>query len=576
MEGFIMLNRGKVALAALFFAAVGMQNGLSQDKFTYPGCSEVSQTDFNQVLILDKSKDATLDEVIRFAVAKDGSVYFSERGGSVKVLKPTGTVVKIGKVNAYPTTSGLIKTANTINNINNEYGLVGLAIDPNFETNHFMYVTYQTPAGMDSTRLSRFTVNGDAMDMASEKILLSWPTQKDYCCHTGGDIRIDKKGDLWVSVGNNTLNPAGGGDADDSAFVDSRFANSAADDQGHSANTNDLRGKILRIHPTDDGKYTIPAGNLKDYYASLYTTEELNKIRPEIYTMGHRNPFTISVDDVNGLLAWGDIGPDGVGNTEELNLVSHPGFMGWPYFVGAIGNANYSFKMNKDAAAPMNNSVNNSGVKKLPPAQPAIYGYAQAAAITGPIYNYSTAQTSTKKLPAHFNGKWFVTDWKQGGAVSAITLSDAATKVASKTKFFTGSGGGFTHPIQISIGPDGVMYVLDYNNLYNFIGGGGMDTPFSSTPPKLYRLEYKGAACDASTSLADRQASDKFAKSNSLLNIGLAGNRSVSLPVGTRGFSMYDLQGKLAWQANDIGKNVTSLAVPANVGNGLYRVKYEF
>lgn len=566
-----MLNRGDYAAAACVLSLF-TGNGLAQDKFSYPDCPDVSQADFTKVTILDKSKDATLDEVTRFSVAKDGSVYFAERGGAIKVLKPNGTVVKVGKVDAFPTTSGLNKTGNTVNNTNNEYGLVGLALDPNFETSRFLYVSYQTPGTMDSTRLSRFTVNADALDMGSEKVLLSWPTQKDYCCHTGGGIQIDSKGDLWVSIGNNTLNPAS--DLAANAYVDASFPNSVADDQGHAANTNDLRGKILRIHPTADGKYTIPAGNLKDFYASMYSADDLKKIRPEIYTMGHRNPYTISVDDVTGWLAWGDVGPDGVGTTEEYNLVSHPGFMGWPYFVGAIENPNYVFKLAKDPAAPMNTSANNTGVQKLPPAQAAIYGYSQSAAITGPIYRFSTAQTSSKKLPGQLDGKWFVTDWKQGGAISAITLDNAGSKVVSKTKFFTGTGGGFVHPIQVSIGPDGVMYVLDYNNLYNFVASGGMAVPFSSSPPKLFRLEYNGAACMPSVSLKDRMLANQRSGETPLIQLGLDGSRSIPIPTGFKSIRLYDLRGKLAWQgANAAGSRVK---VPSSIAKGLYRAKFDF
>ena len=572
-----MLKRGIYAVVACALS-VGLGRVSAQDKFSYPGCTDVSQTDFNQVTVLDKSKDATLDEVIRFSVTKDGSVFFAERGGSIKVVKPAGTVVKLGKVNSFPTTSQLGKQ---VNNINNEFGLVGLAADPDFETNHFLYVTYQTPAGVDSTHLSRITVANDVLDMASEKVLLSWPTQKDYCCHTGGDIRIDSKGDLWVSVGNNTLNAADDNAA--TAYVDASIPNSAADDNGHSANTNDLRGKILRIHPTADGKYTIPAGNFKEYFASMYTADQLAKIRPEIYTMGHRNPYTIAVDDVTGLLSWGDVGPDVNGMTEELNLVSHPGFMGWPYFVGAVGNPNYVFKLNKNPASPENTSVNNTGVQKLPPAEGAIIGYQQAAAITGPIYHYSPSQTSPKKLPGQFDGKWFVTDWKNDGFISAVTLGNNATSVVSKTKFFTGAGGGFLHPIQVSIGPDGMMYVLDYYNLYNFgtFKGqkGVMDTPFSTTPPKLYRIEFKGTPCAATTALNENRFARAESGMKGLINLGLNGNRIVTVPLGAKIVRLYDLQGKLAWESkvsNSNGLYSQSLDVPASLGNGVYRVKFSF
>ena len=575
-----MLHKGSIA-AFVGILSLGVAGKVgAQDKFSYAGCADITQADFNQVLILDNTKDASLDEVTRFSVAYDGSVYYSERGGTLKVLKTTGTVVKLGKVNSYPTTSPLKKQ---LNNVNNEFGLVGMQLDPNFETNHFIYVDYQM-ATEDSSRLARFTVSNDVLDMTSEKVILEWPTQKDYCCHTGGDIRIDNKGDLWISVGNNTLNAAS--DGTDSSYVDGSFPNSVADDQGHAANSNDLRGKILRIHPTADGSYTIPAGNLKDYYASMYTASELAKIRPEIYTMGHRNPYTISVDNQNGLLTWGDVGPDNGYATEEYNLVSHPGFMGWPYFAGTATNPNYIYRMKKDPAAPLNTSSNNTGVQMLPPAQGAIYGYNQSAAVTGPIYRFSNAQTSAKKLPVQLDGKWFVTDWKQGGAISAFTLDATYTKILTKSRFFTPAGGGFVHPLQISMGPDGVMYVLHYNNLYNFttVGNnhGVMDVPFwkgLTTPPKIFRLEYKGAACVAATSIHRDTGDERSLPKNVLLTLGMDGNRIVNVPIGSNGFRLYDISGKLVWEKKLAEVNLLSkqmISVPSSSGNGLFKVQFLF
>lgn len=566
---------GKWALAAIVagWGASGIARG--QDTFSAPNCTDVSQANFNKVSVLDKNKDPNLDEVTRFAVAKDGSIYFSERGGNIKMLSADGnTVTKLGKVNSYPTSSPLHQK---VNNINNEFGLVGFTIDPNFETNHWIYVDYQM-ASADSSHLSRFTITGNQLDMGSEKVILSWPTQKNYCCHTGGDIRIDGKGDLWISVGNNTLNPGNGmGDADSAAYIDTRYPD--ADDEGHSANSNDLRGKILRIHPNADGSYTVPSGNLKDYYASMYSAADLAKIRPEIYTMGHRNPYTISVDDEKGLLTWGDVGPDMGWQTEELNLVTHPGFMGWPYFAGAEGNPHYQYKAApiKDPAAPMNTGIHNTGVQKLPPAQGAIYGYTQAAAITGPIYRYNPAQTSPKKLPGQFDGVWFVTDWKNAGTIYAHKLNSDYTKVVSRTRFFTGPGGGFIHPLEIYIGPDGVMYVLDYYNLYNFISDGSMPVPFSPNPPRIFRIEYTGAPCVPPVSLR-HEAAQRFQKAkNGLIHLGWDSVRQIEVPLGFSGFTLYDLQGKVVYSARaSERKDAYSqfLSVPAEIGSGLFKIRY--
>ncbi len=102
-----------------------------------------------------------------------------------------------------------------------------------------------------------------------------------------------------------------------------------------AGNTNDLRGKIMRIQVKDDGTYEIPEGNL--------FPKGTDKTRPEIYVMGNRNPYRISVDQKNSYLYWGEVGPDanadsfatrGPRGYDEVNQARKAGFFGWPFFVG--------------------------------------------------------------------------------------------------------------------------------------------------------------------------------------------------------------------------------------------------
>jgi cytochrome c len=92
-----------------------------------------------------------------------------------------------------------------------------------------------------------------------------------------------------------------------------------------------LRGKILRIHPESDGSYTIPEDNL--------FAKGTPKTRPEIYVMGCRNPYRISVDAETGILYWGEIGPDsgadglqGPRGYDEFNQAKKAGNYGRQYF----------------------------------------------------------------------------------------------------------------------------------------------------------------------------------------------------------------------------------------------------
>ena len=132
---------------------------------------------------------------------------------------------------------------------------------------------------------------------------------------------------MFLSTGDDT-NPFA---SDGYAPIDFREDREGWDALRTSGNTNDLRGKILRINPENDGTYTIPEGNL--------FPDGMEKTRPEIYVMGNRNPYRISVDKKTGFLYWGEIGPD-AGKTSpdrgpegfvEFNQARKPGIYGWPF-----------------------------------------------------------------------------------------------------------------------------------------------------------------------------------------------------------------------------------------------------
>ena len=122
---------------------------------------------------------------------------------------------------------------------------------------------------------------------------------RGICCHVGGHIDFDNQGNLYLSTGDDT-NPF---ESDGFDPIDERpNRNPAFDAQRSAANTNDLRGKVLRIHVQDNGSYTIPPGNL--------FSPGTAKTRPEIYLMGLRNPFRIAVNRQNNDLYVADYSPD--------------------------------------------------------------------------------------------------------------------------------------------------------------------------------------------------------------------------------------------------------------------------
>src|SRR5690606_26538365 len=148
-------------------------------------------------------------------------------------------------------------------------------------------------------RLARFRFDGSALDLASEQVILEVPVERGLCCHIGGQIDFDAAGNLLLSTGDDT-NPF---QSQGYTPIDERpDRNPAFDAQRSASNTNDLRGKLLRIHVEADGTYTIPEGNL--------FPPGTEQARAEIYLMGLRNPFRFAADRRRGVVYLADYSPD--------------------------------------------------------------------------------------------------------------------------------------------------------------------------------------------------------------------------------------------------------------------------
>ncbi|SFP47977.1 cytochrome c [Pseudarcicella hirudinis] len=360
-----------------------------------------------------------------------------------------------------------------------EYGLMGLNIDPKYNQNHWIYLFYSPKGGQSDTaqHLSRFTYDNvrDTLLINSEKVLLRVPVKRTDCCHTGGSIAWDKAGNLYLSTGDDT-NPF---KSDGYGPIDERPGRSGWDARYTSSNTNDLRGKILRIKPKDDGTYSIPEGNLFPV-----GTE---KARPEIYVMGNRNPYRIAIDQHNGFLYWGEVGPDAGGNSEkygprghdEVNQARKAGYFGWPLFVAdnkAYNQRNFekdSTWAKFDPMKPINDSPHNTGLRELPPANKAFiyYPYDESPefgavvgkggrnAMAGPVYYSEDFDTDSKvKFPSFYNGKFFAYDWIRD-FINVVTMKPNGD-FASMERFMPNMK--FSHPIDMQFGKDGALYILEY------------------------------------------------------------------------------------------------------------------
>lgn len=396
------------------------------------------------------------DEPVDLDVLADGSVFIVERKGKIFHWQEGGEareVITFTDLFALPQA--------------NEFGLLAIAADPGFAENGFVYVMYDTkPAEQIVQRVSRMHYDGQTIDRASERVLLEIP-QDPNCCHTGGAVRFGPDGLLYIAAGDNT-NPwvdEGYGP------IDPRPDRVGFDALRSAGNTMDLRGKILRIRPTADGGYEIPEGN-------LFTDAQQG--RPEIYVMGARNPYTLTLDSETGVLYYGDVGPDanedgprGSRGYDEVNRVAQAANMGWPLFIGenrpyhAYDYATREVGEAFDPAAPVNNSPRNTGARELPPAQPALIAYPYAPtelygeggrnALVAGVY-HRPDNAPERAFPNYYEDKLFIADFMRNW-LKVVTL-DANGGVASVEPFAEGIT--LSAPLDFEFGPDGALYVIEY------------------------------------------------------------------------------------------------------------------
>jgi cytochrome c len=407
--------RSKV-LSVIFLTAIASLTAKAQS------AQKPDDNRFTKVVLAQR-----VEEPMQFQIMKDGRVIYAERKGKLKLYSPaTGKITVIGQFavsNQYVSQTGEVSEG--------EDGLQGVILDPDFDTNHWIYVYFAPAGNVSENILARYVWDGKGpIDDNSKKIVLHVVVQRFECCHVGGGMVFDKHKNLYLSTGDNTFSRA----SDGFTPLDERPGKFPEDSQKGSSNTNDLRGKILRIHPERDATYTIPKGNL--------FAPGTPKTRPEIYTMGNRNPWRLTIDSKTGWLFWGEVGPDGgVDDLEhrgpqsydEFNIAKKPGNYGWPYFeADNKAYRRYDFATKKsgdffDPLHPTNHSPNNTGMIDLPPAVPALIWEGKSptkefplmdsgsdSAVGGPIFHASDFTNAARPYPSYYEGKWFITDWVRG------------------------------------------------------------------------------------------------------------------------------------------------------------------
>jgi glucose/arabinose dehydrogenase len=231
-----------------------------------------------------------LDLPTAMEFAPDGRLFVAEKGGEVRVIK-NGALLATPFVTLPVDTFG-------------ERGLLGIAFDPSFASNRYVYLYYTTSADPIHNRVSRFTADSANPDRAlagSERVLLEL-TGSGNGFHNGGAIHFGKDGKLYIAVGDH-------GGYNNPQSLSSYF------------------GKMLRINA--DG--TIPTDN------PFYNTAGAKK---EIWALGLRNPFTFafSPSSTGPQMYINDVGQD---RFEEINAGSAGANYGWPTCEGTCSNSGF-------------------------------------------------------------------------------------------------------------------------------------------------------------------------------------------------------------------------------------------
>ncbi|HTO09614.1 MAG TPA: PQQ-dependent sugar dehydrogenase, partial [Myxococcota bacterium] len=284
-----------------------------------------------------------------------GRLFITELGGHVRILQ-NGTLQ--AQDAAFLDVSGSVAFGGA-----GEGGMHSMAFDPNFASNHFVYVEYTVQGDGGSplkTRIERYTVDPndpDHADMASVHTVLvqESPVGSDFSNHKGGQLQFGPDGFLYFAFGD-------GGSGDDPGC--------------RSQTRNLLFGKMLRIDPNGadldpndpDRNYAIPMSN---------PFRNDPNYAPEIWDLGLRNPYRFSFDRETGELWIGDVGQS---TREEVDMESR--------FNDGGGGRNYGWKVFEGTTChfPDPQGAGNC---------PAYVGDCNAAGYTMPVNDYGRGVGST-------------------------------------------------------------------------------------------------------------------------------------------------------------------------------------
>jgi glucose/arabinose dehydrogenase len=362
---------------------------------------------------------AGLAQPTAMAFLPDGRMLVTEKRGSVRV-------VKNGALLATP----FIDLSAEVNDYWDR-GLGGLAIDPAFATNGYVYLFYPHDSdGTDGTgavtnRLVRVTAAGDVAAPGSMTTILGsvsgagCPSPSADCLpqewygHAADTVAFAPDGTLFISEG----------DASSWDYVDDRALRAQSIDE--------YPGKILHVNKDGSAVASNP----------FYDASNPGSIRSKVYAYGFRNPFRLTVDPANSRVYVGDVGWNTV---EEIDTVVAGKNYGWPCFEGAGHTAGYDQLPGCQALY-----AQGAGAVTAPTISWDHDG-AGAAAVAGPITPHTSA------FPESYHDGMFYADYANGWIRFAPAGADG-TIGGSTQPFATGTGA----PVSLAFGPDGFLYYVD-------------------------------------------------------------------------------------------------------------------
>jgi cytochrome c len=576
----------------------------------YKGC-EFKESDFTmEVLVtgppalsgpgrvMDPTIRGPLQIVFDSIIGADGyidaDIYWVNRFGAVKRLRAGAATVEL--LGTFEVWHG------------DDYGLLGLELDPDFKSNGWMYFWYSPPPlpefGTNKIgnhmKLVRVTLKDGKLDFSTEKVLYTaLANVYDYTkaiWHAGGPMQFDAQGNLWFTYGNNSTDH-------NSVFNGSQVddKDSIVSDTWGAGNTANARGSILKIKPipfpdTEDREpgigstYEIPEGNFGEYFsdywkergddalAEMYLDPGL--VLPEIYIKGFRSIFSVNVDPYYNWVSWGEINPGYP--RDEWWIVKHPVYSGYPYFAGWNDNgtqwATTGHSQTPDSI--VNNSPLSNGIKRLPPARgatlPAQYnkfpnGTSLArSSMGGPVYWYNGQLNSNRMFPPHFNEMWFVMDyqtrWKAAIEIDYRSDPHEILRVSGMDIFtdklqFPNTARGHW-PLDIEFGPDNSLYIVDYGtrNVGAAVGSG-----------QIVRFSYN-QACKDPDLVPPFTVSVNPPVVKNLRDLGVrnTGNKIFFTGSGNHELQVRDMNGRILLEMSGNGRKSYDISNWDNISNGIY------